>query len=1062
MGSYDLFIKRPILTLMLTLSLIVFGVLGYQRLGVDQFPNMEFPIVTVSAQLEGASPEVIEQDVTDVLEEHLNTIAGVRQIRSKSYHGTSIITVEFELGREIDVAAQDVRDKVARARYELPEDVEPPVVDKEDFGNEPVLWVPVNSDRPLVEASEYVRHFMKPRLETIQGVASVVMFGERERAIRIWIDGEELRARGLAATDILEAVRREHVELPGGEVESHRVEYSVKTDAEFRTVDELKRLIVAYTDGAPVRLEDVARVEDGAADPRTIAHFDGVPTVGIGIRKQSGGNTVAVVDETYRRLDEMRALLPAGYSFKGADAAADFSKAIRESVDETQFALVFGALLAVLTVFVFLRRTRPTLIVAAAIPISLIATFGVMWMFGFTLNTMTLLALALAVGVVIDDAIIVLENIERHRELGEEPFEAASKGTREIAFAATASTVSIAVVFMPVIFVEGLVGSFLGDFGVTVAAAVFVSLIVALTLTPMLAARMPPPKAREHGSIYHRLEQGFVWLETHYRTLIGWAIVHRKTTLGIAVGSFALALGFGRMLGTEFFPPSDNGMFFVRFTTPPGTTLETTREFLRRNEAWMLQQPELAGMFAGVGIGERRQGGSSNEGMLFAILKSKRDRDRTTQELVPLAREALARIPGQQARVFDLSNMMGNVSGGDFAFEIRGNIDLLELDELSDRFMAELQKRGGYYDLDKSLKLGLPEVRVVPDREKAAALGVDARSLALTIQAMIGGLDIATFKEGGRRYDIRVRLAEDARNDPASIQQLFVRTRDGGVVELRNLVDVQVGAAPSAITRMDRQRSVTVSGNLEEKELGTAVAEAREIAAEILPEGVSLGLSGQAEAFQEGVAAFGLALGLAVLVIYMVLAAQFESLSHPLTVMLALPLALVGAFGGLFVRGMTLNLFSLIGMILLMGLVTKNSILLIDYANQLRAEGLDKVEAMRRAAPVRMRPVLMTAVSMIFGVLPAAIGVGPGAETRGPMAVASGAGMLSSTLLTLVVVPVFYLTLDDAILGVRRRLRRLFRRGEPAPQSSPAHSDRAEAKPAADTRFPVSTVRVGE
>jgi HAE1 family hydrophobic/amphiphilic exporter-1 len=448
-------------------------------------------------------------------------------------------------------------------------------------------------------------------------------------------------------------------------------------------------------------------------------------------------------------------------------------------------------------------------------------------------------------------------------------------------------------------------------------------------------------------------------------------------------------------------------------------------------------------MFAGVGIGDRRQGGSSNEGMIFAILKSKRDRERTTQELVPLARDALAQIPGQQARVFDLSNMIGNVSGGDFSFEIRGNVGLLELDELSDRFIAELQKRGGYYDLDKSLKLGLPEVRVLPDREKAAALGVDARSLAMTIQAMIGGLDIATFKDEGRRFDIRVRLEDDARKNPASIEQLFVRTRDGGVVEMRNLVDIRVGAAPSAISRIDRQRSVTVSGNLEGKKLGAAVAEARQIAAEILPEGVTLGLSGQAEAFREGMAAFGLALGLAVLVIYMVLAAQFESLSHPLTVMLALPLALVGAFGGLFLRGMTVNLFSLIGMILLMGLVTKNSILLIDYANQLRAEGMDKVEAMRRAAPIRMRPVLMTAVSMIFGVLPAAIGVGPGAETRGPMAVASGAGMLSSTVLTLVVVPVFYLVLDDAIAAVRRRLRRTFRRGEPQASEVPQLSKAA-------------------
>jgi HAE1 family hydrophobic/amphiphilic exporter-1 len=1062
MSSYDLFIKRPIMTLMLTLSLIVFGVLGYQRLGVDQFPKMDFPVVTVSAILEGASPEVIEQDVTDVLEEHLNTIAGVRELSSKSYQGASIIRVEFELGRDIDIAAQDVRDKVARARYQLPQDVEPPVVDKEDFGNEPVLWIPVNSDRPLVEASEYVRRSMKPRLETIQGVASVVLFGERERAIRIWLDGEAMRARGLAATDILDAVRREHVELPGGEVESHRVEYTVKTDAEFRSVDELTRLIVAFIDGAPVRLGDVARVEDGAADPRTIADFDAVPTVGLGMRKQSGANTVAVVDETYQRLNELRPLLPAGFSFKEREAAADFSKSIRESVAETQFALVFGAVLAVLTVFVFLRRTRPTLIVAAAIPISLIGTFGIMWIFGFTLNTMTLLALALAVGVVIDDAIVVLENIERHRELGEAPYEAASKGTREIAFAATASTVSIAVVFMPVIFVEGIVGSFLSEFGVTVAASVMISLIVALTLTPMLAARMPAPKERAHGSIYHRLERGFRWLESHYQRVIDWALLHRMTTLGIALGSFVMALFFGRSLGTEFFPPSDNGMFFVRFTTPPGTNLDTTYEYLQRNERWVLGLPEVVGMFAGAGVGDRRQGGSSNEGIMFVILKSKKDRDRTTQELVPLAREALGSIPGQHVRVFDLSNMMGNPTGGDFSFEIRGNVELAELDEVSDRFMLELQKRGGFVDLDKSLKLGLPEVRVLPDREKAAALGVDARSLAMTIQAMIGGLDIATFKEGGERFDIRVRLEEDARNDPASIQRLYVRTRDGGVVELRNLVQVQTGAAPSAITRLDRQRSVTVSGNLAGKKLGTAVAEAREIAAGILPEGVTLGLSGQAQQFQEGVEQFGVALLLAVLVIYMVLAAQFESLSHPLTVMLAVPLALVGAFGGLFVRGMSINLFSLIGMILLMGLVTKNSILLIDYANQLRAEGMDKVEAMRRAAPIRMRPVLMTAISMVFGVLPAAIGVGPGAETRGPMAVASGAGMLSSTVLTLVVVPVFYVVLDDAILGVRRRLRRLLRRGEPQPAAAQSAFAAASPDPAAETRFPVSTVRVGE
>jgi HAE1 family hydrophobic/amphiphilic exporter-1 len=593
------------------------------------------------------------------------------------------------------------------------------------------------------------------------------------------------------------------------------------------------------------------------------------------------------------------------------------------------------------------------------------------------------------------------------------------------------------VVFLPVIFVEGIVGSFLGEFGVTVASAVMISLIVALTLTPMLSARIPTAREREHGSIYHRFEQGFAWLDRHYRQLLDWALRHRWGTLGIALASFVVALGVGMQLDSEFFPASDKSLFMVRFDTPEGSTFDASLEYLRRNEEWVLAQPEVSGLFSGVGIGRGRVG-TANEGMMFAVLKSKRERERTAQELVRETRRALGKIPGQNVRVFDLSNMLVS-GGGDFAFEIRGNVELAELDRLSEEFMNRLEASDGYVDLEKTLKMGLPEVRVVPDRDKAAALGVDARSLATTVQAMIGGLDVATFKEAGQRFDIRVRLDEEDRREPTSIEQLYVRTRDAGVVELRNLVNVETGAAPAAITRAQRQRSVTIRGNLEDKRLGTAVAEAERIAAEILPEGMSLGLSGGADAFKEGVAQFMVAIGLAILVIYMVLAAQFESLVHPLTVMLALPLAMVGALGALWLMsltgrpGMTFNLFSLIGMILLMGLVTKNSILLVDYANQLRAEGMDKLAAMRKAAPVRMRPVLMTAFSMIFGVLPAAVGVGPGAESRAPMAVAVAAGMLSSTLLTLLIVPVFYVVLDDGVEAFKRRLRRLLRR--PALQS---------------------------
>ncbi len=1033
MSLSDLCIRRPVLTLMMTLSLVVFGVLGYNRLGVDQFPRMEFPVVAVTAILEGASPEVVEEDVTDVLEEFLNTISGVRSVESKSLHGVSQVVVTFELDRELDSAAQDVRDKVAQARHDLPRDVEPPMVEKFAMGDFPIMWFPLISDRGTVENTEFLKYQIKPRLETIAGVGAAPIFGGRERNIRIWLDGDALSARGLAASDVIGALRREHVDVPGGAVESARVQYAVKTDAQFHTIEELEALVVAWVEGAPIHLSDVARVEDGAEDVKVIARFRGKPSIAIGILRQRGGNSVAIADQSYERMASLQDSMPSGLALGGREDTIDFTHSIREAVDETLFALIFGAVLAVVTVFVFLRRTRPTLIVAAAIPLSIVATFGVMWLMGFTLNVMTLLGLALAVGVVIDDAIVVLENIERHREQGEEPMEAASKGTREIAFAATAATVSIAAVFLPVVFAEGIVGNFLREFGITVASAVMISLFVALTLTPMLAARMAPPAERAPGSIYHRLEQGFVWLEERYRVLLHWAIEHRAAILGIGVGAFALALMFGALLDTEFVPAEDKGHFMVVVQTPPGTAREATLEIMKSNEKWILAQPEVAGLFAGVGIsGPDQPEGASNTALMFTTLKPRNKRTRKAQELMKEAREALNQIPGQQVSVFDMSMASGG-GGRDLEFKITGNLGLHELDELADRFLARLGEREGYVDLDKSLKLGLPEVRVIPDRAKAAALGIDATSVATAVQAMIGGMDIATFKEGGRGYDVRVRLERKDRSEPEAIKRLYVRGRGGELVELRNLVRVEKGAAPSVITRTNRQRSVTLSGNLESIALGQAKGEVEEIAASILPEGVAISWSGESEQMEESAAQFGLMLGLAILVIYMVLASQFESLLHPLTVMLALPLSMTGALGALFVLsklgvdGMTLNMFSMIGIILLFGLVTKNSILLVDYANQLRREGSDPKQAMLRAAPIRMRPVLMTAISMVFGVLPAATGLGPGAESRRPMAVATAAGMLSSTALTLLVVPVFYVTLEDGIAWARRLPRRLTR-----------------------------------
>ncbi len=1037
MNWIDLFIKRPVLTWMLTLSLMVFGMLGLARLGVDQYPKMEFPMVMVSATYEGATPEVMEEDITEPLEEQLNTIEGVKRVQSNSRQGLSTISVEFELGTDLDTATQDVRDRVERARFDLPADVESPVVSKRDFSGFPIMWVPLMTDRPQVEASEFVKRIIKPKVETVSGVAGIEVFGELDRSIRIWLDGEAMRARGLAATDVIATLRREHVERPGGLVEGGWVEFSVRTEAEYETVEELSDMVVAYENGAPVRLRDVARVEDGSEDQRFYSRFDGQPAVGLGVIKTSDGNTVAVADGVLSRIAKLQGTLPQDMHFKQGDGVADFSRSIREAIEEAIFSLWFGALLATLTVFVFLRRLRPTLVVALAIPFSLITTFGVMWLFDYTLNTMTILALTLAVGVVIDDAIVVLENIERHRERGETPAEAASKGTKEIAFAATAATVSIAVVFLPVIFVDGMVGNFLGEFGATVASAVMISLVVALTLTPMLAARIPAPKERVHGSIYHLFDRMLDGLEIRYKAALGWTVKHRVWTLGLAVVSLVLSLAMAGRLGAEFFPSADQGRFFVGLQTPPGTSPSSTLEHLIRIENWVNSQPEVAGSFSGAGSGGSSSGNDPTRGIMFVMLKNRAERTRSSHEIMDAAREALGNIPGQKVRFSDMSGFGSSSDSAQFEIQLRGNVELETLDRLANQMIAELEKRPGFIDLDKGLKLGSPELRVIPDREKAAALGIDAEQVATTVQAMIGGMDVGTFKESGNRYDIRVRLDQEDRGDPESLLGLFVRTKSGDVVELRNLVRLETGAAPSTITRVDRQRSVKVSANfVGDLKLGDALEQARVIAAGILPDDVVLATSGASEEFEESFAELGFAMLLAVLIIYMILAAQFESLIHPLTVMMALPLAMVGAFLGLFIKGMTLNIFSLIGIILLFGLVTKNSILLVDYANQLRREGMEKVEAMTTAAPIRMRPVLMTALSMIFGVAPAALGIGPGAESRAPMAVATGAGMISSTVLTLLIVPAFYLALDDFVEWVKSKVRR----GEALPDRDAAQT----------------------
>ncbi len=1003
----DISIERPVLTWMMTAALATFGILGLQRLGINQYPDMDFPFVGVRLSMPGASPSTMEDEVIDVLEESFATIEGVRHIYSESTHSGGVVMAEFELDHDVDVAAQDVRDKLNVSMDDLPDELEPPGVGKFDWSSMPIIYAPIQTDLPITEATEYIERHIKPTVETIPGAAGVQLFGGVERNIRIWIDPAALRARKLAITDVLDALRREHIDRPGGYVEGQSIEWALKTAAEFKSIEELGGMVVSWDGDAPVRLRDVARLEDGSEDIRDAVLLDGTPGIAIGVAKQSDGNTVAIVNEFKRRMDEMRPLQPPTIRIAETEDFIDNSESIVEAFDETIFALWFGGLLAVFVVFVFMRRTRPTFIVALAIPLSIITAFGLIWVFGFTLNTMTLLGLTLAIGVVIDDAIIVLENIERHREEGKPAMDAAREGTREITFAAAAATFSVAAVFLPVAFATGQMGSFLTEFGVTVAVAVIVSLFVALTLTPMLAARMPEPKERSEDSIYHRLERGFGWLEERYRLVLHWSLDHKGMTFLIAGAAVGLAVLAGSRLPGEFFPDEDSGFVLFEFRTPPGTPLDKTVEMLERNQAWLLEQPETTAVFGSIGSTSMSVSGPT-VGMVNARLKPHDQRERSDRELMAAAREELGSIPGQE---FVALGHMGQAQR-DLEVEIQGNASLEDLDFYADQMLARMRETGTMIDLEKELKLGLPEARVVPDREKAAALGIDAQTISTIVNAMVGGVDVATFRDGNERHDIRMRMEADDRDTLDSIGDLWVRARNGELVDLRNVVTVEQGATASTISHTDRQRSVELMANLEGVDLGTAVEQVMGFGAEVLPPGLKLALKGDAEDMKEAGQQFMLMLVLAVLVIYMVLAAQFESFTQPLIVMAALPFSMTGALGGLWLLGMSLNLFSMIGIVLLIGLVTKNSILLVDYANQLREQGLTADEAIRRAAPVRMRPVLMTALSMIFGVLPSAIGIGPGSETRAPMAVATAAGMFSSMLLTLLVVPLFYLTLD--------------------------------------------------
>jgi multidrug efflux pump len=1022
----DISIRNHVFAWILMFALIGFGILTFtgfgtvfRGLGISQNPDVDFPVVNVSITWEGASPEIMETDVVDILEETVTSVEGVKEVSSTSRQGTASIVIEFELERDIDVAMQDVQSKISQAQNRLPRGIDPPIVSKSNPEDEPIMRLAIAGSRPPTFIADYIRNVIRPQLQTIQGIGEIQLTGFRDRNVRVWYDAVRLEAQGLTVEDVNAAILREHLEVPAGRIESPTREMNVRAEGEAIDLEGFRSLVLTYRDGAPVRLRDVAVVEDGLEDRRRYFRSMGEPAVGFGVTKLRGANAVQLGRDVRAKVAEIEKQLPEGLFIV---INFDTTVFIERAIEEILFTLVLAALLTSLVCWIFLGSWSTTLNVLLAIPTSILGTFIVMYVFGFTLNTYTVLGLTLVVGIVVDDAIMVLENIYRHREHGEGKVKAASVGAREITFAAAAATAAIIAIFLPVAFMKGIIGKFFFQFGVTISVAVLISLLEALTLAPMRLSRM-----LEVGERANRLERavnlGFARLAAGYQSLLVPALRHRKLVLVVAAGLFLASLGIIRLLRQEFVPTQDMSRFGLRFQTPVGSSMETSERVLDEIERFMKSRPEVekyGGFIGGFG------GGEVNSGFVFVTMYEKGERPRdpksgrelSQMELMAVARQATGGIPGARVSMVDFSQRgfsAGRGGGSPVEFNIRGR-DWDELGRASRAIMEKMLESGLVTDVDSDYQVGMPEVQVIPDRNKAADIGISMAAIGETVNAAIGGERVGKFKDKGRRFDIRVRLLAQQRQRPEDIGRLLVRTGSGGLVRLGDIVRIEQRPTLQAITRRDRERAITIRANVAPgASQSVAIERSIEIALAVLPDGYRAVPSGTTRTFRESFDSLLFAMGLGLMVAYMVLASQFNAFTHPFTVLLALPFSVSGALLALWLAGQSLNVYSMLGLILLMGIAKKNSILLVDFTNQIREQGVERHEALLQACPIRLRPILMTSVATIAGALPPALALGPGAELQRPMALSIVGGMIVSTGFTLFVVPCAYSLIDDAV-----------------------------------------------
>ncbi|HBL15543.1 MAG: hypothetical protein A2X36_09775 [Elusimicrobia bacterium GWA2_69_24] len=1016
----DLCIARPVFTVMMVMALVVLGLFSYFRLGLDAFPNVDFPFVTVSTALPGASPEEIETSITKPIEEAVNTISGIEELRSINYEGLSMVVASFVLEKDGDIAAQEVRDAVNRVQRELPDGTDPPVIQKIDFGAMPVMSVAVTGDMPLRELTEAAKKKVKEHLETVKGVGKVAIIGGREREIHVVVNPLKLAAYGLDIKKVKDALRQQNVEIPGGRVDQQRRELILRTLGRIENPEDFGKIVVASVQGVPVRVRDIGRVEDTAQEVRTIARLDGKEAVSLVIQKQSGMNTVATIEAVKERLAEIRPLLPRGVK---AEVIRDQSEFIVASVKTVEEHLVLGAILASLAVLFFIGSIRSTLIASLAIPTSIIATFTLMDQAGFTLNMMTLLALALAVGVVIDDAIVVLENIFRHmEEKGVSAMQAASDGTKEIGLAVMATTMSLLIIFLPLAYMSGIIGRFLRSYGLTVAFAIAVSLFVAFSLTPMLCSRFLVVQHGKKGPFQSRVDAGNDFLKEHYGRMVLWALAHRWTVVAIALAIVLTTPFFLKIVGKDFMPPDDSGEFEIRFKAPEGTSITATDAILRQIEIEVRRLPEIESILVSIGEGE---GANVNDAVLYVRLTDYRKRRLDQFSVMALARHALAKYDALRLSVAPISHMSGGFKNAEVNFYVAGP-DLSELRKYSDAIVRGLKAVPGIVDVDTSLVFAKPEFKVRIDRDRAQDLGVKVEDIALSLRTMVSGEeDITKFKEGDELYEVRLRVDKQFRNRPEAIGALLLPSDKVGLVRLDNVATLQEDKGPSQIDRFNRQRQVMVYANLEGTPMSVAIAKADELARGLgmLP-GYRTGVVGKAKEMGRMLQSFMVAFLLAFIFMYMILASQFENFLHPVTIMLSIPLAIPFAVLSLLVLGQSLTIFSIMGLFMLFGIVKKNAILQVDYTNTLRRRGLERDAAILEANKTRLRPILMTTLVLVAAMVPVAFGKGPGSANRATMAVVIIGGQTLCLLITLLLTPVAYSLFDDAGQWVTGKLGR--------------------------------------